>query len=136
MWPKLLRLVRCPACREQLRGWTFDAASPSPIDPAVDTWINAGLLSCARCKTWYPVKHGVPVLLPYSTSVHEHFAREHRSALSSLVAEFHPPSAKPVSGEELVMRSFSVEWLEYDFDGVIWEMDYEDHERRFLTELG
>jgi SAM-dependent methyltransferase len=33
------------------------------------------------------------------------------------------------------MRSFSVEWLEYDFDGVIWEMDYADHERRFLKEV-
>jgi SAM-dependent methyltransferase len=33
------------------------------------------------------------------------------------------------------MRSFSVEWLEYDFDGVIWEMDYSDHERRFLKEV-
>jgi SAM-dependent methyltransferase len=33
------------------------------------------------------------------------------------------------------MRSFSVEWLQYDFDGVIWEMDYGDHERRFLKEV-
>jgi ubiquinone/menaquinone biosynthesis C-methylase UbiE len=34
------------------------------------------------------------------------------------------------------MRSFSTEWLQYDFDGVIWEMDYRDHEERFLRELG
>jgi SAM-dependent methyltransferase len=34
------------------------------------------------------------------------------------------------------MRSFSTEWLEYEFDGVIWEMDYADHEQRFLAELG
>jgi len=35
-----------------------------------------------------------------------------------------------------VMRSFSTEWLEYDFDNVIWEMDYSDHEQRFLSEMG
>jgi ubiquinone/menaquinone biosynthesis C-methylase UbiE len=34
------------------------------------------------------------------------------------------------------MRSFSTEWLQYDFDGVIWEMDYTEHERRFLKEVG
>lgn len=34
------------------------------------------------------------------------------------------------------MQSFSTEWLDYDYDGVIWEMDYGDHERRFLGELG
>ena len=34
------------------------------------------------------------------------------------------------------MQSFSTEWLDYDYDGVIWEMDYGDHERRFMAELG
>jgi SAM-dependent methyltransferase/uncharacterized protein YbaR (Trm112 family) len=137
MWPKLLPLLRCPVCREPLVGWHVDAASQqSPIDPSTDSWIDSGLLVCAPCKTWFPIAHGVPILLPYSTAAHEEFARDHRSALSTLVPGFGPASGKPVRGEELVMRSFSVEWLEYDFDGVIWEMDYDDHERRFLTELG
>ena len=34
------------------------------------------------------------------------------------------------------MGSFSKEWLEYDYDGVIWEMSYDDHELRFLKEIG
>src|SRR5437764_12786766 len=34
------------------------------------------------------------------------------------------------------MASFSKEWLDYDYDGVIWEMSYDDHERRFLQEIG
>lgn len=137
MWPKLLPLLHCPACHEPLAGWTLDApSSPSTIDPAADNWIDSGLLSCASCKTWFPVVHGVPILLPYGTAAHAEFAREHDKALASLVPDYQSASGRPVRGEDLVMRSFSVEWLEYDFDGVIWEMDYDDHERRFLTELG
>jgi SAM-dependent methyltransferase len=45
------------------------------------------------------------------------------------------PSFEPMPGEQFVMKSFSTEWLAYDFDGVIWEMSYSDHERRFLSEL-
>lgn len=34
------------------------------------------------------------------------------------------------------MDSFSKEWIEYDYDGTIWDLSYEDHEKRFLSELG
>jgi ubiquinone/menaquinone biosynthesis C-methylase UbiE len=67
--------------------------------------------------------------------VHEHFGREHASRIVSFAPDCGAPAGKPVRGEELVMRSFSTEWLQYDFDGVIWEMDYDDHERRFLKEI-
>ena len=33
------------------------------------------------------------------------------------------------------MDSFSKEWLDYQYDGVVWEMSYEDHEKRFLREM-
>ena len=45
------------------------------------------------------------------------------------------PCKEPVNGEQFVMDSFSREWLPYDYDGIIWEMSYEDHENRFLREM-
>ena len=137
MWPKLLPLLRCPICRGRLEGRVVDTpAGQSAVDPASDTWIESGVLSCAPCRTWFPVVRGVPVLLPYSTYVHEQFAHKHADSIALLVPHYRPAAGKPVRGEELVMQSFSVEWLHYDFDGVIWEMDYADHERRFLKEMG
>jgi SAM-dependent methyltransferase/uncharacterized protein YbaR (Trm112 family) len=137
MWPKLLSLLRCPVCHGHLAGSDLgDPAAHGSIDAASQTWIESGFLSCAPCKTWFPVVRGVPIMLPYGTSAHEQFARNHASAIASLVPAYGPASGEPVRGEELVMRSFSVEWLQYDFDGVIWEMDYDDHERRFLKEMG
>jgi SAM-dependent methyltransferase len=34
------------------------------------------------------------------------------------------------------MNSFSNEWIGYNYDGVIWDLSYEDHEKRFLAEIG
>jgi ubiquinone/menaquinone biosynthesis C-methylase UbiE/uncharacterized protein YbaR (Trm112 family) len=131
MWTKLIPLLRCPQCRKPLAGGTFEQPAS-----AQDAWIESGALVCGPCKTWYPIVRGVPVLLPYATQVHETFAREHAAALASHAPGCIKPTGKPVPGEQLVMRSFSTEWLEYDFDGVIWEMDYDDHEERFRREMG
>lgn len=128
MWPNLIPLLRCPSCRERLEGSAFDADAGA--------WIESGLLVCTGCRTWFPVTHGVPVLLPYTTPAHGEFAREHASRIAALPSGSSTAAGKPVRGEQLVMRSFSTEWLDYDFDGVIWEMDYVDHEQRFLAELG
>jgi SAM-dependent methyltransferase/uncharacterized protein YbaR (Trm112 family) len=133
MWPKLLHVLRCPLCRQHL---TLSAFEPEiRVDMSSTEWIDSGLLACAPCKTWFPIVRGVPVLLPYSTSVHQQFVRRHGKKIALSAPGHEPPARLPPRGEELVMRSFSVEWLEYDFDGVIWEMDYADHERRFLKEV-
>jgi SAM-dependent methyltransferase/uncharacterized protein YbaR (Trm112 family) len=133
MWAKLITLLRCPLCRERLAGSTFDGHRPA--DPRNDGWVEAGLLTCSGCRTWFPVIRGVPVLLPYTTPAHQQFAHEHASRIATLAIGCSPANGTAVRGERLVMQSFSTEWVEYDFDGVIWEMDYDDHERRFLKEL-
>ncbi|HEY9446499.1 MAG TPA: methyltransferase domain-containing protein, partial [Burkholderiales bacterium] len=107
-----------------------------PVDPRADGWVEAGLLTCSACRTWFPVIRGVPVLLPYTTPAHQEFSREHMSRIATLAMGCSPANGTAVRGERLVMQSFSAEWLDYDFDGVIWEMDYADHEQRFLKELG
>ena len=148
MWLKLVPLLRCPLCHDRLAVTAFDGGASARKDgahahshqqgaaPSGETWIDTGLLSCAGCKTWFPVTHGVPVLLPYSTPAHDEFARENAARIAALPAGYASARGTAVKGEQLVMRSFSTEWLEYDFDGVIWEMDYADHEQRFLKEMG
>jgi ubiquinone/menaquinone biosynthesis C-methylase UbiE/uncharacterized protein YbaR (Trm112 family) len=134
MWMKLIPVLRCPQCREPVNASAFDESKSAFA--AHDAWIETGTLTCRDCGTWHPIVRGVPVLLPYATRMHEDFARTHAAALASHAAGCKPPTGTPALGEELVMRSFSTEWLQYDFDGVIWEMDYQDHERRFLQEMG
>jgi SAM-dependent methyltransferase/uncharacterized protein YbaR (Trm112 family) len=122
-------------CRSALGLSKFEGGSPA-AELHGNAWVVSGTLLCGECKTWFPVTHGVPVLLPYATPAHEEFAQEHETELKACAPFHHMPKGDAVPGEQLVMRSFSTEWLAYDFDGVIWEMDYADHEQRFLSELG
>jgi uncharacterized protein YbaR (Trm112 family)/ubiquinone/menaquinone biosynthesis C-methylase UbiE len=135
MWSTLTDLLCCPLCRARLAVSNFNVAAHAH-DPVGGFWVSSGVLLCAACKTWHPITHGVPVLLPYTTPAHEEFAEEHVRELQMRAPLHRPASGEPVRGEHLAIRSFSTEWLAYDFDGVIWEMDYADHERRFLSELG
>jgi SAM-dependent methyltransferase/uncharacterized protein YbaR (Trm112 family) len=132
MWTNLISMLRCPQCREPVKGSAFEP----PGGVGVNAWVESGLLSCTHCKTWYPLIRGVPVLLPYATPLHQEFAREYSGRIAAQAPGYASPAGKPAPGEQMVMRSFSTEWLQYDFDGVIWEMDYADHEQRFLKELG
>lgn len=149
MWKRFAGLVRCPLCGSGLQLWPFREeqlritnphaalAHSKSIDPGeLAQWVEAGLFRCDRCSLSFPIMHGLPVLLPYATPIHEEFANSYTQELAALPNRYPFPAAEPVPGEQWVMRSFSTEWLAYDFDGVIWEMSYEDHERRFLSELG
>ena len=127
MWSPVVAVLRCPLCSAPL--------TEAGVDRLEDGWVETGVLTCASCKAWYPVVRGVPVLLPYATQVHHQFAREHAGRLECCAPGYLPPTGAVPPGEQLVMGSFSKEWLEYDFDGVIWEMDYGDHEQRFLAEM-
>jgi ubiquinone/menaquinone biosynthesis C-methylase UbiE/uncharacterized protein YbaR (Trm112 family) len=98
-------------------------------------FIDEGLLLCRPCSTWFPVTRGLPILLPYTTQLHKRFFDELEPSFKRVIADYKEPAGPVVPGERLVMQSFSTEWLAYHFDGVIWEMDYTDHEQRFLREL-
>jgi len=132
MWTKLASLLRCPLCHRELDLARFGANGSAA---AIEAWIDSGVLSCGNCRTWYPIVRGVPVMLPYATRVHREFETLHREELNAHAPACSYASGRAVPGEELVLRSFSTEWLHYDFDGVIWEMQYEDHEKRFLQEM-
>ncbi len=111
------------------------AATRGVLDAEFSTYIESGVLRCASCRALYPITRGLPILVPYITPAHTEFTAAHESALAAW-SDYHWPSKAAVPGEQFVMRSFSAEWLEYDYDGVIWDLSYEDHEKRFLAEIG
>ncbi len=148
MWLRFLDLLRCPICKGVLELRAFEhaectvtselealARERGVLDQRFAHRVDAGVLLCGTCSLMYPIFDGLPVMLCYTTPAHEHFTQRHKESLEPLVA-FRFPDREPPSGEREVMKSFSKEWLEYEYDGVIWEMSYGDHETRFLNEMG
>lgn len=148
MWKRFSSMLRCPICSGVLALSVFDehevslsaehvalAEQQGLTGPDFATFVDSGVLLCGMCQLSFPVYKGLPVLLPYTTNLHDAFEREFGPRLRGQRA-YRFANREPVQGERFVLSSFSTEWLAYDFDGVIWEMDYADHERRFLAELG
>lgn len=148
MWSRIAEHLSCPICSGGLSLSAFVerrvgvsdahralAVERGILDPDFDRYIDAGLLLCSLCNTSFPISHGLPVLVPYTTPLHREFASEFTDRLTAH-PEYRFAQCTPVSGEQFVMNSFSTEWLAYDYDGVIWDLSYEDHEKRFLEEIG
>jgi SAM-dependent methyltransferase len=146
MWKRFAAILRCPLCRSHLELVPFEevdlevsqeqAALAERIGSsasALKGWVESGQLICRPCRARFPITGGLPVMLPYTTPLHEAFVRKWSARLSSDL-EF--PGREPAPGEDFVRASFSTEWLEYDYDGVIWELNYRDHELRFRKEVG
>jgi SAM-dependent methyltransferase/uncharacterized protein YbaR (Trm112 family) len=148
MWARFVDTLRCPACKGALVVEALQCASAAVapaqralarergvLDERFDQKIESGLLLCGACKAMYPVLDGLPILLCYTTGMRREFIRRY-GRFPDLCGGYYFPESEPASGERAVMDSFSKEWVDYDYDGVIWEMSYQDHERRFLMEIG
>lgn len=149
MWMRFADTLRCPCCRGALALDAFERTTVELPNDAIelarrngvhderfDQWIESGVLLCKPCSAMYPIIDGLPILLCYPTPMHAEFVRRHSGSGLQRHASYRFVEREPAEGERAVMNSFSKEWLEYDYDGVIWEMSYEDHERRFLQEMG
>lgn len=148
MWRRALQFLRCPLCLQLLELSPFREGAISVTDEHralarqrelltddFDRYVDVGVLLCTPCAAAFPIVGGVPVLLPYVIPVHQRFAHEFRAELERVPGRHAWPARPPLAGEVSTATSFSVEWSDYDFDGVIWEMDYPDHEERFLSEV-
>jgi SAM-dependent methyltransferase/uncharacterized protein YbaR (Trm112 family) len=146
VWVRLADWLRCPECRGKLALRVLEEAAVE-VAPELqsalrqrgvenDRYVESGLLVCSGCMTMYPIVDGLPILLRYETPMCERFRASRPPREFADLGAHHFPRGVPPAGEQAVMRSFSKEWLDYDYDGVIWEMDYADHERRFLEEIG
>lgn len=148
MWSRMLDWLACPVCHNPLRLESFDeshvelapehvslARGRDLLDDEFNRYIISGALLCDNCRGLYPIVYGLPVLVPYATPIHAEFFSIFADRLREFTG-YQPPALEPVPGEQFVMSSFSNEWMGYNYDGVIWDLSYEDHEKRFLAEIG
>jgi ubiquinone/menaquinone biosynthesis C-methylase UbiE/uncharacterized protein YbaR (Trm112 family) len=148
MWKRFVERLHCPVSGLPLRLVSFrernialdarhlDAAAESglPVDVDFSTFVETGVL-LSDAGWMYPVVDGVPVLLPYQTAIHERFRQEAHAELTRVgVHQF--PRQPPAPGERDVFRSFSEEWRAYEYDGVLWDVNYDDNRRRLIAEVG
>jgi SAM-dependent methyltransferase/uncharacterized protein YbaR (Trm112 family) len=149
MWPRFAKLLRCPKCRGSvvLRIFTAIASTPAARDSALGeklglenadlaTHVDSGVLLCDACKISFPILKGLPVMLGYTTPIHAEFERYHMRHLAEHANGYRWADGTPTEGEQAVMRSFSEEWRQYQYDGVLWQNRYEDLEQTFLLEIG
>lgn len=147
MWSRIVERLSCPVCSQRLElaplRESLEPVSPVHLALAAErgipesslrVWIEAGLLLCHSCAVWFPIWRGLPVLLPYATRTHQEFSAEFAVELKNFKPKYAFANQEPPRGERFVLNSFSKEWLEYDFDGVIWTANYEDYEQTFLKE--
>jgi len=141
--------LQCPECSGLLELHPFGTSTESISEEFLQLarsrgisshdlsqWIENGVLQCHACEVTFPIWHGLPILLPYTTTAHQHFRAESEKEMGQLKQVYPFPNREPVSGERFVLDSFSKEWLEYDFDGVIWTASYDDYRETFLREVG
>jgi SAM-dependent methyltransferase/uncharacterized protein YbaR (Trm112 family) len=78
--------------------------------------IEAGVLVNHSRRLAYPILHGVPRMLVFPTGVAAAFERAFGDRVRRELPGYTWPSERPVTGEEDVLRTFSREWLDYEWD--------------------
>ena len=104
-----------------------------------DTEIINGILINESEKIYYPIYNGVPRMLTYSCGVFEEFNEKFKDKLEKEFKGYSTPDLEPAIGEKSVIRSFSTEWLEYDWKPEkYWRVSSEVMYKaiRFMLDLG
>jgi len=150
MRQRALRFIGCPSCYGQLNAQVIEQAQmPVPEtlrarvaasggEPAeFTTEVKEGFLLCPTCRYLYPVFNHVPRLFCYITAAGRAFLARHAATVAKLRGEgFTTPDHLPEPGEASVQRSFTSEWGDYDYDGIIWDLSYEERLRLCVREIG
>ena len=130
MKPRLLEHLRCPLDKTpfELREWESIERAELPSDararaerlgfaPALlSKDVVSGVLVNRARKLLYPIHQGVPRLLTFSTGVARKFADVHAARIRNEFPGFRLPDEPSMPGEADVLRSFSNEWVNYDWD--------------------
>jgi ubiquinone/menaquinone biosynthesis C-methylase UbiE/uncharacterized protein YbaR (Trm112 family) len=149
MWTRFAHRLQCPISGSPLRLVSFREQQVAlderhvaaahragiAVDAAFSTYVETGVL-LSDAGWMYPIVDGVPVLLPYTTAIHERFASAVARELRTVAAAHRFPAEQPAPGEQDVSRSFSEEWREYRYDGVLWDVSYDDNCQRLIEEVG
>lgn len=127
---RLLNLLVCPIDKSRLDLVEWEASSVKlsaeeinraerlGLDPALfSKEIVTGVLLNQARKIFYPIHHGVPRMLVFPTSVAREFLKKHAERIACELPGFTVPHERAMPGEETVLRTFSSEWVNYDWDG-------------------
>ena len=122
MRPRLAELVVCPIDRTPLELIEWDTRGSG-----ADRMIDTGLLVNRARRLFYPIADGVPRLLVFPTTLVGRFTAAHADRLAREVPGFAPPREVGMPGEAEVLRTFSAEWTNYEWDGrAYWNLPAED----------
>jgi uncharacterized protein YbaR (Trm112 family)/SAM-dependent methyltransferase len=126
---RLLDLLVCPIDKSRLELVSWDVSRQSlsreatsrisrmDLDPDLfATEVLTGALVNRAKRVFYPIHDGVPRMLVFPTGVAQHFAAKHADRLASELNGFALPHEAPAEGEETVLRTFSSEWVNYDWN--------------------
>ena len=85
------------------------------------TEIATGALVNRERRIFYPIHEGVPRMLVFPTGVAQQFVATNADRVAKELKGFTLPDEPPATGEETVLRTFSSEWVNYDWDeGTYW----------------
>jgi len=151
MKQRLLDLLVCPLDKTPLELMAWETAPVVLSEDDIKRIVEAGhdpsafsgdvltgiLVNRAR-KIYYPIYRAIPRLLVFRTKLTREFAKIHAERLTRELPGFDLPNETSPPGEENVLRSFSREWLSYDWNlRAYWNLNAQDMFRtmRFLLDL-
>ena len=127
---RLLDHLVCPLDKTalELQAWETTTRSLAAADSAraerlgietakLATEVLQGVLINRQRKLLYPIHNGVPRMLTFATGVADRFRAQQADRLANEFAGYSFPNEPGVTGESEVLRTFSSEWTNYDWDG-------------------
>jgi uncharacterized protein YbaR (Trm112 family)/SAM-dependent methyltransferase len=151
MKPHLLDRLVCPLQKTPLElfDWEAENRPLSPADTAraermgvdpksLSTEILTGALVNRNRNIAYPIYRGVPRMLTFRSELAEQFWRDHGERIQGRFPGCELPNEPLRPGEADVLRTFSSEWVNFDWDGsAYWGQTPEGWYRcmRFMLDL-
>jgi uncharacterized protein YbaR (Trm112 family)/SAM-dependent methyltransferase len=151
MKPRFMDIVVCPLEKTTLELVEWETVPTFLSDKEVGRITAIGLDPCSFSreivtgvlvnrsrKVFYPIYRGVPRLLISSTGLSREFVKVHAERIARELPGFTLLHEKPAPGEDDLLRSFSKEWVSYDWNPkAYWNLSPEDMYRsmRFMMDL-
>lgn len=110
MWKRFQDKLRCVACGNRLELQALQQREASLTDVQLERGerlglppselpvaVEQGLLICEQCCVWYPIYHGLPVMLAYWTNLHDSFLSENGAHVQALGTKYKTLHEKPAA---------------------------------------
>ncbi|MBY0332540.1 MAG: methyltransferase domain-containing protein [Acetobacteraceae bacterium] len=138
MRPRLLDIVRCPACHARLELHAMAEERRPIADPAqqarcvggpaaYEREVREGFLRCTGCPLVFPVIAGVPRLIRNAYEEYQEFFFRHREALGGLAGTeatlTRLGTVDPAIFDRRSNESFGRQWQEYQYGDRTWFKD-------------